>query len=361
MQKSGVKISHFQLAALLLVSTVFTYTSALPDMADHSMGRFVSLTISSVVMLLLYTLPVLSSGKNPAGALGLNSRFLKWTFGIIILLRLLYTVVLTTLQLEFRITCTAMPYLSPFFFTILLFAAALYGTLKGVQATARIAPIALAIYVFLIVMVSLSVWDKFSILRIYTPLGDDNLLKNAFINIIRNDEIFFFAVLSGFVRQDEKNNKSLAYKSVLYYLPLALIAGLWLNFLYNGVLGRLVNSVACQIYTISSFSALNIIERMDGIFITAAIIGGILKITLSFVCIRVIFAHLFPNSDFQRLPKMLTSLLVIITGTAAYFLVLSDNAWLVSNVLNICLLATLTVVSAILPAVCLLDARRKTK
>jgi len=345
MTRSNVKISHFQVASLLAVSTIFTFTSRLPDMADHSMGRFISLLICTVILSALYTPLMLSARKESAGFVAVNNSFFKWFFGSILIIRLLFTVVLTMLQLEFRITCTAMSYISPVFYTAFVFLAVLYGSMKGLQATARVAPLVLVAYVFLIVAVSISAWDKVDVIRIYSPfsVGTDSIVKNAVMDVIRNDELFFFAVLAGYVRGN--GNRGQGYKSILYYLPFVTLVGLWLNFLYNAVLGRFINSTACQMYTVSSFSSFNLLERMDGLFISTAIFAGILKITLSFVCIRAILLHLLPK---ERAAKCTSAVLLGVIGVLVFFLY-EKYDWLLNYWLGVALAASLVIIALILP------------
>jgi hypothetical protein len=357
MPVNKVKISYFQLAAIMIVSTLFTFTSELPSIADHSMGRFISLLIFTAVMSLLYIPLILSSSRGESALMGVGNPFLKWFFAVIIVIRLLYIALLTAMQLEFRITCTAMPYLSPIFYTSIIFAAALYGTLKGIQACARVAPVSLAIYVFLIFVVSFLVWSRVEVTRLYTPFASSGIFPNALYDVISNDEIFFFAILCGYVRDNQ--GKGLAYKSVMFYLPIALTAGLWINFIYNSVLGRLLNYTACQMYTISSFSSFNVIERMDGFFISAAVIGGLLKITVSFICMRAVFAILFNDHKSQiKISKIISSLLLTGLSVCAYFLVSYNKDWVTHGYVTYGLLAVMVITIVILPVFAIISRRR---
>jgi len=348
---SKVKISYLQVASLLAISTVFTYTSTLPLMADHSTGHFISLIISTVILLAVYTPFILSARRESCGITAVNNSFLKYLFGGVLILRLLFTAVVTALQLEFRVTCTAMSYISPLFFTAIVFYVALYGLQKGLQASARIAPLLIVMYVLVIVVVSVSVWGKIDLLRFYSPLGvfsNNSGLLRAMSNVVKNDELFFFAALCGFVRakeEDGNENKGQGFKSVLYYLPLVLVLGLWLNFLYNVVLGRLIDSTACQMYMISSFSLFNLFERMDGIFISVALIGGILKIILCFLCIRIIFSHLLPV---ERAAKITSSILLAGVAVLSYFMY-GNYDWLVTKYTTISLTIVMIIVAFFLP------------
>jgi hypothetical protein len=345
---SDVRISHFQLAALLSVSVLFTYTSTLPIMADHSMGRFISLFIAVGIKLMLYIpLLIYSAKREKAGFIAINNGFFKWFFGCLLIIRFLYGALLAVVKLEFRVTCTALPYLSPFYFTLILFGAVLYGSLKGVQASARVAPIVLALYIFLIVTVSVSVSDKIDVIRIYSPFSSStrSIVAEALKVVMRNDEILFFAVLCGFVRGNTEG-KGNAYKAVWVYLPFVLIVGLWINFLYNSVLGRFINSTACQMYAISSYSRFNIIERMDGFFITTGILGGVLKIILSFVCVRAILFHLLPNHGTAA--KYIASLTLLAVSVTSFF-THEHSAWLMHIAVHIGLFVVLGLVALVMP------------
>jgi hypothetical protein len=349
MSKSQVKISHFQLMAMLSVSAIFTITSTLPGMANHSMNRFMTLPITAVIMLALYTPLMLS----PRGLSGVKNSFFRWMFAVILVLRLLYFAILTMLQFEYRVTCTAMPYVSPIYFMAIIFGVTLYGLRKGLQATARVAPVSLALYVILILLISFSVWDKVDVIRIYSPFsvpffGEENsIMSHALKEVIRHDELFIFAAIMGFVR--EKDGKSQAKKSVLIFIPFVLIIGLWLNFLYNAVLGRLINYTACQMYTISSFSSFNIVERMDGFFISTAVIGGIFKMIMCFVCIRAVLAEAFFDKTSEQKEKIITSALLFLIAVPTFFL-FGAYDWLNSNVMNFCYIAATAIIALLLPA-----------
>jgi hypothetical protein len=345
-----VKISHFQLASLLAVSALFNYTSVLPILADYSMGRFISLTVSTAVVFALYLPLLFSSARDSSGTVTVNNTFFKWVFSLLLIARILYTAVLSLLQLEFFVANSVMPYLSTIFFMAIILVAVWYGTHKGVQSTARIAPIALFMYIFVIFMVSISVWAKADTVRLYSPFAYGISMKDVFADVIRNDELFFFAALSGFVRGNENNenkHKQNSHKSVLYYLPFILVAGLWLNLLYNVVLGRFIGFVHCPMYTVASLSSFNIIERMDGFFITAEVIGGVLKITLCFVCIRAIMNNLFVHNidKYERSLKIATGIILFSVIAASYFLVGRDD-WLKSAITEIMLCAVLVIISA---------------
>jgi hypothetical protein len=320
-ESNPVKISHFQLAALLAVSALFTMTTTFPGMGDFSMSRFITLGISAAAMLLLYTPLMIFTSRNPGGAFSANLPVFRWIFGIVIVLRLLFAALVCTLQLKAFITKTAMPFLPSLFYMIIIFAVVVYGASKGIQASARIAPVSLAVYVAAVALVSFMMWNKFEITRLYSPLAG---VRFTFDDVLRNDELFFFAVLCGFVRGKENHageKRGLAYKTVLYYLGAALALGLWLNFLYNGVLGRFIDSVYYPMYTVATFTSFNVIERMHGVFAMAGVIAGVLKITLAFLCIRAVLTDLFGIAPRERAAKITTWILVGAITFAAYFLI----------------------------------------
>jgi hypothetical protein len=318
-------------------------------MSNHSMGRFLTLPVTAIIMLVIY-IPLMLT---PGGISDVKNKVLRWIFAMVIVIRLLYSAMLTISQFEYRVTCTAMPYISPIYFLAIIFAAALYGVHKGIQATARIAPISLTLYMVLIVLISLTVWDKVDIIRIYTPLsapfirGDNSIMYHSLMEVIRHDELFIFVALTGFVR--EKDGKSQARKGVLIFMPFVLVVGLWLNFLYNAVLGRLINYTACQMYTISSFSSFNIVERMDGFFITTAIVGGLLKIIMCFVCIRAVLSQLVDDRSETRAVKITTMLLLAGIIIPTYF-VLGFYELFISDIMNICLISVMVIAALLLPA-----------
>ena len=372
---SPVKISHLQLMSLLAISAVFSVTTALPGMNDYSMSRFISLVISKGFMFLIYVPLLIFTAKSKDNVLkAADNDALKWFFGCVILVRLLYSALIAALQLNFFVTKTIMPYLTPAYFMAILFLGVLYGTHKGIQGTARIAPISLVLYIFVITIVSLMVWREFEVIRLYSPFASStasDVFSRSFTDVIRNDEIFFFAVLSGFVRGKPEDNPGnspkkstgnknkcpgLSHRSVLYYLPLVLIILMWLNVLYNAVLGRLMQDAEHPLYTVASLVALNLIERLDGILVTLQIIAGMLKVTLCFICVRAVVSELIGAPQKQpreRKAKITASILLAGVGVSAFFLVGNEEHALL-NGLNILFIITLIVAALLLPVTALI-------
>jgi Ger(x)C family germination protein len=333
--KNDAKISHWQLMSLLAVSFLYSQLAALPDcyarggfLIGADMERFITLTVSTVVILLLY-LPLIFLLRRydrilPGGVLG-------WIIGIVLIARLLYSAGFAAVQLESFVLHTILPYFSPLLFVLTTFAVVLYGSQKGFQATARIAPLALLFLLVAIISVALFLIPQMEVIRLYSPFASlqvDNAARSVLSDVARNDELFFFIVLCGFVRRKEVdgNTKSMAHKSVLYYLPLVLIFSLLLNFLYNVVLGRALRygsgggHMPYPLYTISTFASFNVVERMDGVAVSAVVLGGLLKITLSFICIRIVLAHLINANMMKRClaSKITTSVFVAAVAVVVF-------------------------------------------
>ncbi|MCL2633991.1 MAG: GerAB/ArcD/ProY family transporter [Oscillospiraceae bacterium] len=356
----NTRISRFQLAGLLGVSAMFTETANLPEANSYDMWRFVSLLCTSAALLLLYLPMMVYSSKN--GETGMlrviteKNRFIGWVFGIIIMLRLLYTAVLTFVQLEFFVTNTIMAYLSSAYITVIVFAAALYGINKGIQATARLAPLALIILLLFIITVSIASWSSMSLLRLHSPIIH---MRTGEFTLIKNDEIILFAIMLGLVRN--KNNKGNAYKSVLLYLPIVLVMSLWLNFIFNTILGRFLERTLYPLYTLSSFTYLALFERMDGIDVTVVIVMGLLKLIMTFVCVRIIISDLlFNNVKAEKAGRITASSLLILTGLSGYFL-LARREWLLSPSLNIYFLVITITIAVIMPCTAALINSRRSK
>jgi spore germination protein KC len=316
--RADAKISHFQLLALLALSALFTQTTG----GDFSMSRFVTLTVSAAVMLVIFT-PLLLLSRKRSNLLAIPNAPLKWAVGVLLIARLLYAAVAAAISLNAFVTETILEYLTPIFFVIVAFSAILYGSHKGVQATARIAPVALALLLITIASVSLMLIPQLEFVRLYSPLGDAatrNLPRIIGGDILRNDELFYFLALSGFVR--EKDGKSQSHKAILYYLPVALFVSLWLNVLYTAVLGRFMMLAHYPLYTVAGLSTFNVIERMDGVAATVLIIAALLKITIAFICVRIVLAELIHRDIKSRKPaaKITTSALVAGVAVLTVFL-----------------------------------------
>jgi spore germination protein KC len=104
---------------------------------------------------------------------------------------------------------------------------------------------------------------------------------------------------------------------VLYYLPFVLLISLWLNLLYTAILGRFVAFATFPLYTVSGLSAFNVIERMDGIAATMLIAAMLLKITLAFICVRIVLAELIHRDIKSRKPAAKITTVTLVAGVAA--------------------------------------------
>jgi hypothetical protein len=337
------------------------------------MSRFISLAGSSILMIVIF-LPLLIFTDN---ALQISNKPVKWILGSVLLVRLLYSALYTSLQLKSFVVNTILPYLTPAFFVLIGFVAVLYGSHKGVQASARIAPVTLGLYVLVIISISLMLLPQFEFIRLYSPIaaaraeGFPHINYSAFNDIIRNDELFFFAVLAGIVRKSKRERQSSrtgsstketpqAYKAVLYYIPPMMVVLLWLNLLYNAILGRFLTSVPYPLYTISVMSAFNVIERMDGIVATAVMVSGFLKITLAFICVRIVLSELI-HSDMtsrKKSAKITTSALVAGVAVATYLLI-GRETWFRHDVVTFSLMCATIMISSLLPVAAVIFRKEK--
>ncbi|MCL1881267.1 MAG: spore germination protein [Oscillospiraceae bacterium] len=366
--KADSKISFVQLMSLLAFSALFSLTVPLYNTtsAEFNMSRFVTFGISTLLIFSCY-IPLMFAQRSvgeqnlfKAKSSKLFLKVLKWFLGCIIILRMLYIVLYTSLQLNEFISQTILAYLTPIFFVLVTFSVIWYGSIKGIQATARIAGFALIMFLTVILLSPLMVLQKLEFVRLYSPfasfgeMSGESIFMTIFNDIIRCDELFFFAALAGFVRSRKNEQtlvtKSQSHKSVLYYLPIVLLSAFWLNLLYNTVLGRFLSNVIYPLYTISTFATLNVLERLDGLFVTAAIIGGVLKVTLAFICIRIVLAELihFDMKSHKPFAKITTSILVVLSAVTTVFFIGNENLF-ESMVVKVFLACALVIIAFILP------------
>jgi spore germination protein KC len=322
--RTDAKISYWQLFALLSVSALFTQTAALPEMRDYSMSRFITLSASTFIMFLLFV-PLFLLARKRGNLLNIKPKAIKWIIAIALTARLLYGAIYGAVGLKIFVASAVLTYITPIFFVIILFAGVLYGSLKGVQASARIAPVALVTFVGTIIAVSLMLIPQIDIMRLYSPFGDlmylqnQNLFDSILTDVLHNDELFYFIALSGLVRAKtypDLTQRPQCHKSVVYYLPLVLISSLWLNFLYNTVLGRFIDSVPYPLYTVSTVSEFNIVERKDGVVSSIIIISGLLKIVVAFTCVRVVLGEMIHRDMTSRKPVARFTTVGLVAGAA---------------------------------------------
>lgn len=383
--KTDAKISHWQLFALLSIVAFFAVIVPLPDLLHatakfgvaqgnvFSMSRFVTLSVSTAIMSAIFLPLLLYSAKYPDNVLAPLPKWLKKVFAAVLILRLLYGAVYTVLQINSFLVQTILTYLTPVFLVIPIFAAALYGSYKGVQSTARIASPAVFVCVLTVIALSLMMWSKMDVIQLYSPIGaartegGHTVFGRIVADVAGNDALFVFIALSGVVRtrvDKEKDSviKPQSFKAVLYSFPLILVLALWLNVIYNAILGRYVSAVLYPLYVVSTYSSFNLLERMDGIIATIVIIGGILKITLFLICIRILLGETVSRELESRKPiaKIITLIMAVIAAVWAYALI-GKEPLTTAPAVKYALLACVAIAALLLPLIAVIFARRTKK
>ena len=358
------KIGYLQLACLLAVGAVFEMITPLPHMSNNSVERFVSLWVCGALVTILFVPMFIFAKKHECSVFEFLNKPLKWIFGLIIFLRLLYTSLALIVQLHFAITKTAMPYLSHGYFALMVGATVIYCSNKGLHASARVAPLAAIFGIVLVIVISALAWHKVELTRLYSPFEGENQLTDGFRSALATDQVFIFAVLSGYVSTKGKNSERspTAHRSLLYFIPFVLFLSSWLNFMYNAVLGRFLPNALYPMYTIASFKNLNVLERMDGLVVVSGIIGGLLTIILTFVCIRLVVFEMLRASGQQtvseRIGKRIVGIVTVAVVTGAYFIIGREGTAFSWGWLDIFFGVTMVVVAFVLPITALIMSSR---
>jgi len=346
----SVRISNYQLASLLAVSAIFSETTCNPYAYTYSMDWVFRLLFGAAIILLLYAPHMIASGKlkiSPLEYISGKSRVAGWIFGIIIIARLIYTVLRLTSELEFYVTNTIMPYFSFVALLVTSFAVILYALSKGIQAIARLAPILVPIYIVLLVIFVISTRDKTHFVNLYSPLADGifHSGKDLLQNIIKNDEIFFYAVLCGITHGGKNNDDGKSYKSVLMYVPFVTLISMFVYAFYVVILGRFLNNVAYPFYTIAGFTDSTAI-CMD---VAIGMIAGVTKISVAFICAGMAVDSFIKRKDpivkGLTVGKLTAMILAVLAAVTSVFFISRNNLIIVSDtVYSAAIMAVVTIV-----------------
>ena len=285
-------ISFKQLAVLLVLSKLSMDGADFRAVeAGYSMQRFTVLAVSGVILFLLYLplifIAVRYPGESAVSLITNKSKVLGWLCGIFIALTLLVNAVSAICSTDIYISSTVMSKAPAFLLVLLPLAVCAFSAWKGVQGSARSGVLFGAVFGAFLILIILSVWDRFDWEWLYPSfLEEPELFFGQVLRQLgRSSEILAFAVLMEYV--DKKT-----VRTVYWYVPSVMLLQMLKLLLQMIVLGPFLDSASFPFFIISALSDIVLFQRLDGINVGVWLLLCIVRVTVSLLCTRTVFTRL---------------------------------------------------------------------
>lgn len=285
-------ISYKQLAALLLLSRLFSDGADFKAVeAGYSMQRFTVIVVSSVILFLLYLPIILLAQKHPSenviSVICEKSKVLGWLCGLFITVVLLFNAVSTICSMSLYSSSTVFAKAPMILLVLLPLAAAGTAAWKGIQGTARSGVLFGGVLAAFLLFVVISVWERFDWEWLYPGLLEEPELffGQVIRQLGRNSELLVFAVLMEYA--DKK-----AEYAVYWYIPSITVLLILKLLIQMIVLGPFLNSSSFPFLTISALSDIVLFQRLDGINVGGWLLMCIVRAALALLCTRTVFTRL---------------------------------------------------------------------
>lgn len=309
------KISLYQLAVLLIASRLFSEAVNFPlKTTEYSMQRFgVILTAYCIIFLLYIPLILLSKkqgGKSPITILWERNKPLAWIGGIIIAASAVISAVSALCRLRFYAASTIFGQAPALLLVLLPLSVCGFALYKGIQGTARSGVIFTGVFIFFLILISISLSDKLDFQWLYPAFIEDgsSFAGEVWEQIGSNSEIFYFAVLMEYVNEKPQ-------KAIYLYVPVVTFLLEFMFLLEMLVLGPFLDSVSFPFFTVSAMSNIVLFQRLDGIDVAVWTLMCIVKITLALISVKIVFARLVS----ERAGKIMGYAGLVIVGVLSGF------------------------------------------
>ena len=286
------KISSGQLAALLVLSRMFAEATRFPlSPSDYNMQRFTAVFAAKIILVLMYIPIILFARKNPGesviSAAVRKNKTLAWTVGVLFILFILVSEIITMCKLQFYASSTIFSEAPTVLLVVLLELVCGYAVFKGVQAIARTGVVVAAVLAVFITAVGFSVWQYAAFTFLYPVLVEDggSFVNEVILQLGLNVELLIVPVLIGEVR-------SRPQQAVYWYIPVILILIELMHFLGTVVLGPYLSQVDFPFFLLSALSDIGLFQRLDGIDVAVWILACIIKRAMFTLCIKIIVTKL---------------------------------------------------------------------
>lgn len=351
------KISYTQLACLFFISRLFAeVNSHFTHQSYYGMQRFTVIALS-FVLLLVVSIPLLLFMRSGGGAgvleiIGRKSRVLGVIVGILLLPELLFSSLSTLVHLEYYAASTIFTSAPAILVIVLPIIGALYAMAKGLESAARTSVIVLISFVALFILIIVSICSSMDFSMLYPALVDrpSTLWTEVLAEFSKNAELPLLMVLCGAVREKPQ-------RSLYIWLPCSFAVIELMNLLYMTVLGHYFNAMVFPFYTLSSFSDIVVLQRLDGIDAVVWTMAAIIRVSLLAIAVNRVLLDGLRVKHSKIVTVALYALLII---PALYF---SKNE---TVFIRTCLAITgtgipLAAVSVIIPVVGAICAAKKEK
>lgn len=287
------KISVGQMTALLVLSRMFAEATRFPlTVSDYNMQRFTAILIAKIILVLMY-IPIIlfigkNEGENVVSFAMKKSRGLGIAVGIIFIVFILLTEVLTTCRLQFYASSTIFNKASTVLMIIILELVCGYGVYKGLQAVVRVSVIASVILFLFIGLVGATVWKYMDFSFLYPAFVENgnSFFHEILSEISRNSEIIVLPILMSEVRG---NTRQVIYR----YIPIIWLLIELMHFLSTVVLGPYLYQVDFPFFILSALSDITLFQRLDGIDVAIWIMSCIIKRAMFTLCVKYIVDKIF--------------------------------------------------------------------
>ncbi|WP_255883547.1 MULTISPECIES: GerAB/ArcD/ProY family transporter [unclassified Ruminococcus] len=338
------KISASQLFCLLLLSRGVLSVACGAFSGSGDIGSAALSAVIALIISILLSIPVLylsKSGTEPLqnGAGRVISGIYALYFFYSVCITMTMFTVLRAETTGLRISIIAVP--------LIMTAAALYGSYKGIEAIARCGALILFAVVAAFVLLCLSLLSKSDILNL-PPVGSyklSDIITNTVIMV--GEQSCIPAII--FIYTHVKGNVK---KSVVLWLIVLFVCIFALSLFISSVLGDYALTQFFPVYSWARLSSFGVLQRLDSLFLAVWTAGVFVRLALLFWVISVCVRYAISNTVSKLAPPVF-GIFALIIAVAAPFNSAIREAMLNTGVL---LFAT-AFCCLILPAVLIIKRR----
>lgn len=338
------RISSSQLFCLLLLSRgVLSVAYG----AFSGSGKISSAALSAAIALVLSVLlsiPVLYLSKGGTAMLRRGSgRVISGIYA----LYFFYAVCITLTMFSVMLSGISGLRFSAVFLPLLMVAAALYGSYKGIEAVSRCGVLILFAVIVSFALLCLSLISKSDALNL-PPVGSyavSDIIKDAVIMVGEQScipaIIFIYPHVKGSVK-----------KSVVLWIFVLFISISSLSLFITSILGDYALSQPFPVYSWARLSSFGVLQRLDSLFVAIWTAGVFVRLALLLWVLAVCLRYAFRTKTSKLAPPVLCILALLIAVAAPFNTAIRDT------VLNSGFLLFATVFCCvILPAVLIIKRR----
>lgn len=328
MTKKG-NISVFQLFCIFFVCRVIAlFTFIIPDKTNFPMGDRSVIFIPFVIVGFLAAIPVmLIVGKNNDGTVfqitdRLSPAVTKIT-ALILTAGAMWSAAVSTTRFELFMGTTMFERSELFVLIVLLFGAAILIAQAGLETTARISVIIIAMLAGSLIFVVGTTLKDFEYTNLEPVLqnGIPALFVNGYSAVARTSELASLLVFAPKIKGDIK-------KGFFFWL---LVFGGMISVIFTaiaGVTGAYGERQMFQLYTLTVLAKIGVLERLDDLICALWVLCSLARTAFYLLTSEILLEHVFPIKNKSR--AYIGISLIIISG----YLVFSRSVSFFSGILG---------------------------